>query len=137
MTPSNPSATSPMGGTPSPAYAGGSFFQRHPFLTGLAGGFLGSMLFSHLGGLGSVFGGLLTFLIIGLLIWLATRLFTGRGFAFARPGGSPAPMSVGAAAAPAPRYRGVDTAVGDADLDAFQGIHAAVQEAWGRGDLGK
>src|SRR5207237_402946 len=38
---------------------------------------------------------------------------------------------------PAPRYRGVDTTVGDADLDAFQGIHAAVQEAWGKGDLGR
>src|SRR5256885_12652158 len=31
---------------PSPAYAGGgSFFQRHPFLTGLAGGFIGSRPF--------------------------------------------------------------------------------------------
>src|ERR1700756_2400336 len=34
---------------PSPAYGGGSFFQRHPFLTGLAGGFLGSWLFGHSG----------------------------------------------------------------------------------------
>src|SRR5215467_9369631 len=31
--------------TPAPAYGGGSFFQRHPFLTGLAGGFIGSWLF--------------------------------------------------------------------------------------------
>src|ERR1700704_5322251 len=45
MTPASPSTTSPLGGAPAPAY-GGSFFQRHPFLTGLAGGFLGSMLFS-------------------------------------------------------------------------------------------
>jgi len=125
-------STSPSFGAP--AYAGGSFFQRHPFLTGLFGGFLGSMLFSHLGGLGHVFGGLLTFLIIGFLIWAAIRLFSGRGFAFA---GGPAPMSAGAAAAPRPRYRGVDTTVSDADLDAFQKIHGAVQEAWGRGDLGR
>ena len=34
---------------PSPAYGGGSFFQRHPFLTGLAGGFIGSWLFGHSG----------------------------------------------------------------------------------------
>jgi predicted lipid-binding transport protein (Tim44 family) len=134
----SPQPTNPITGAPSPAYAGGgSFFQRHPFLTGLAGGFLGSMLFSHLGGLGSVFGGLLTFLIIGLLIWAAIRLFSGRGFGYARAGSGPMPMSVGAAAAPAARYRGRDTTVGDADLDAFQAIHAAVQEAWGRGDLGR
>jgi predicted lipid-binding transport protein (Tim44 family) len=35
------------------------------------------------------------------------------------------------------RYRGRDIYVGDADLNAFQSIHAAVQEAWGRGDLGQ
>jgi len=123
------------------ALGGGSFFQRHPFMTGLAGGFLGSMLFSGLGGgiggIGHVFGGLLTVLIIGLLIFFVIRLFSGRGFSFAGAGGG-MPLSAGAAAAPAPqRYRGHDTTVGDADLTAFQGIHAAVQEAWGRGDLGK
>ena len=37
------------GAAPSPAYGGGSFFQRHPFLTGLAGGFIGSWLFGHVG----------------------------------------------------------------------------------------
>src|SRR6202008_4028057 len=37
------------GGAPSPAYGGGSFFQRHPFLTGLAGGFIGSVLFGSSG----------------------------------------------------------------------------------------
>lgn len=131
-----PSSPSPSFGSPAPAYAGGgSFFQRHPFLTGLAGGFLGSMLFSHLGGFGHVLGGLLTWLIIGGLIFFLIRLFTGRGFAFAGTGGMP--MSAGAAAAPAQRYRGRDTTVGDADLNAFQGIHAAVQEAWGKGDLGR
>jgi len=120
---------------------GGSFFQRHPFMSGLAGGFLGSMLFSSLGGgiggLGHVFGGLLTVLIIGLLIFFVIRLFSGRGFSFAGGGGA-MPRSVGAAAAPRPQqYRGVDTTVGDADLNAFQAIHSAVQEAWGKADLGK
>src|SRR5262249_46722335 len=129
-----PQSTNPVAGAPSPAMAGGgSFFQRHPFLTGLAGGFLGSMLFSHLGGFGTALGGILPFLLIGLLIFFLIRLFMGRGFGFARSGGpAPAPMSVGAAAAPAPRYRGHDTTVADADLDAFQGVHAAVQEAWSR-----
>ena len=135
MTPSNPSATSPLGGAASPAYAGGgSFFQRHPFLTGLAGGFLGSMLFSHLGGFGTGLGFLLTLLIIGGVIFFLVRLLFGSRLATA--GGGPIPRSLGAAAAPAAaRFRGRDTTVGDADLNAFQTIHAAVQEAWSRGDL--
>ena len=135
MTPTAPSTASPLGGTPAPAY-GGSFFQRHPFMTGLAGGFLGSMLFSGLGGFGHVFGGLLQFLIIGFLIFFLVRWLFGRRFAPA--GGGAMPRSVGAAAAPAAgRFRGRDTTVGDDDLNAFQSIHAAVQEAWGRGDLGR
>jgi len=135
----NPSPQSPSplgGGMSAPAYAGGgSFFQRHPFLTGIAGGFLGSMLFSHFGGFGSVLGGLMTFLIIGGLIFFLIRLFAG-GFSFAGAGGG-IPRSAGAAAAPAARFRGRDTTVGDADLNAFQSIHAAVQEAWGHGDLSR
>jgi predicted lipid-binding transport protein (Tim44 family) len=135
MNPS-PSASSPLSGATGMG-AGGSFFQRHPFMSGLAGGFLGSMLFSSFGGLGHVFGGLLTFLIIGLLIFFVVRLFTGGTRSFAGAGGA-MPRSVGAAAAPAAaRYRGTDSTVGDADLNAFQGVHATVQEAWGRGDLGR
>jgi predicted lipid-binding transport protein (Tim44 family) len=112
-------------------FGGGSFFSRHPFLTGLAGGFLGSMLFG--GGLfGHMFGGLFSLLIIGLLIFFLFRLFSGR---LAVAGGGFAPRSVGAAAAPQQNYRGRDITVGDADLNAFQSIHAAVQEAWGRTDL--
>jgi predicted lipid-binding transport protein (Tim44 family) len=134
MTPSNPSATTPLGGA-APAY-GGSFFQRHPFLTGLAGGFLGSMLFSHLGGLGTGLGFLLTLLIIGGVIFFLVRLLFGSRLATA--GGGAMPRSLGAAAAPAAaRFRGRDTVVGDADLNAFQNIHAAVQEAWSHGDLGQ
>ena len=138
MTPSNPSATSPMGGTPAPAYAGGgSFFQRHPFMTGLAGGFIGSMLFSNLGGLGTGLGFLLTLLIIGGLIFFLVRLLFGSR-RFAAAGGGAMPRSLGAAATPtAAQFRGRDTKVGDADLSSFQQIHAAVQEAWGRGDLGQ
>jgi len=122
---------------PSPAYGGGSFFQRHPFMTGLAGGFLGSMLFSHLGGLGTGLGFLLTLLIVGGLIFFLVRLLFG-GRRFAAAGGGAMPRSLGAAAAPtAAQFRGRDTKVGDADLSSFQQIHAAVQEAWGRGDLGQ
>jgi predicted lipid-binding transport protein (Tim44 family) len=136
MTPANPSATSPLGGA-APAFAGGgSFFSRHPFLTGLAGGFLGSMLFSGLGGFGHGLGFMLEILVIGFVIFFLVRLLFGRRFAPA--GGGAMPRSLGAAAAPAAvSFRGRDTTVGDADLNAFQQIHAGVQEAWSRGDLGQ
>jgi predicted lipid-binding transport protein (Tim44 family) len=134
-----PRATSPLGSA-APAVAGGSFFQRHPFLSGLAGGFLGSMLFSSLGGFGHALGGILTFLIIGVLIFLAIRLLAGlmggRGLSFAGAGAGPMPRSVGAAAAPAGNaYRGRDIGVSDSDLTEFQRIHAGIQDAWSRGDL--
>ncbi len=131
-----------------PAYGGGgSFFQRHPFLTGLAGGMIGSWLFGHAGfaasgegaAAGSMFGTLLMFLIIGLLIYFAVRLFRGRGLSNGWPGGGAGfpPRSAGAAAAPARLDRGRDITVGDEDLQRFQAIHAAVQEAWSEGDLGR
>ena len=133
-----PHATSPLSGM---GYGyGGGFFSRHPFLTGLFGGFLGSMLFRGMGGFGHVFGGLLQLLIIGGLIWFLFRLFAGRGFSAGRSwagAGGGMPGSVGAAAAPTERFRGVDTTVTDSDLEAFQAIHAAVQEAWSRGDLAR
>ena len=132
---------------PSPAYGGGSFFQRHPFLTGLAGGFIGSWLFGHSGyaadgdgaSSGSMMGMLLQLLIIGLLIYFAVRLFRGRSFSTGWRGGGPGwpPRSAGAAAAPARRDRGHDINLSDADLSAFQAIHAAVQEAWSGGDLSR
>ena len=132
---------SPLGQTmtsQSPSYsgygygAGGSFFSRHPFLTGMFGGFLGSMLFGG-GFFGHMFGGLFSLLIIGFLVFFLIRLLSG---GFASAGGGFAPRSVGAAAAPAQqRYRGRDITVSDADLNAFQSLHAAVQDAWGRADL--
>jgi predicted lipid-binding transport protein (Tim44 family) len=132
---------------PTPAYGGGSFFQRHPFLTGLAGGFIGSWLFGHSGFAadgegasgGSMLGMLLQILIIGLLIYFAVRLFRGWAFSSGSRGGGGGwpPRSAGAAAAPVRRDRGRDINVSDDDLGTFQRIHAAVQEAWSEGDLGQ
>src|SRR5215472_10989696 len=131
-------------GASSPAYGGGSFFQRHPFLTGLAGGFIGSWLFGHMGYAadgtsgGSALGMILQILIIGLLIYFVIRLFRGRALS---GGGGVAsfwpPRSAGAAAAPARRDRGRDINLSDADLNAFQELHAAVQDAWSASDLGR
>jgi predicted lipid-binding transport protein (Tim44 family) len=136
----------PMTSSPSPfapSYGGGSFFQRHPFLTGLAGGFLGSWLFGHSGYAadgasgGSAMGMLLELLIIGGLIYLAFRLFRGRAFSTAGLGRAPfsMPRSAGMAAAQARPDRGRDINLSDSDLAAFQALHAAVQEAWSAGDL--
>ncbi len=145
MTTQPKSAATQPGLAPSPAYSGGSFFQRHPFLTGLAGGFIGSWLFGHMGYAadgtsgGSALGMILQILIIGLLIYFAIRLFRSRALRSAGPRGAPfsLPRSAGAAAAPAPRDRGRDFNLADADLNAFQEIHAQVQKAWSGSDLGR
>jgi predicted lipid-binding transport protein (Tim44 family) len=133
--------------TPSPAYGGGSFFQRHPFLTGLAGGMIGSWLFGHTGfaadgeggSSGSMLGMLLQLLIIGLLIYFAVRLFRGWAYSGGSRGGGAGwpPRSAGAAAAPVRRDRGRDINVTDDDLAIFQEVHAKVQEAWSDGDIGR
>jgi predicted lipid-binding transport protein (Tim44 family) len=123
--------------TPTPGWGsnygyGGSFFSRHPFLTGMFGGFLGAWLFGG-GFFGHALGFLITIIVIGFLIRLLFGFFFGSG-GF---GGGMMPRSAGAAAAPAAnRFRGRDVGVSDADLNAFQAIHSQVQEAWSRGDLG-
>ena len=129
-------------GPTAPAYGGGGFFQRHPFLTGLTGGLIGSWLFSHGGDAadgtsgGSAIGTLLELLIIGLLIYFAVRLFRRQAFSNGWPGRAAfsMPRSLGASV-PARRDRGRDINLSDADLGAFQAIHAAVQQAWSAGDL--
>jgi predicted lipid-binding transport protein (Tim44 family) len=121
---------------------GGSFIQRHPFLTGLAGGLLGSWLFGHVanaegaGGPGSMLGTLLWLALIGLLIWLAVRLFRARAFSNGWPGAFRS-GSMGTTAGRASPFRGRDVNLPDADLDAFQRLHAAIQDAWSAGDLGR
>jgi predicted lipid-binding transport protein (Tim44 family) len=143
----------PMPGTPAqpgvaagpgyPAY-GGSFFQRHPFLTGLAGGLFGSWLFGHGAyaqgagsGAGSALSTLMWIAIIGLLIWFAVRLVRRGAFSSGWPGRTAqfVPRSAGAAGMPARFDRGRDVNLADADLESFQRLHAAVQEAWSAGDL--
>jgi hypothetical protein len=133
--PMSPSVTPQLGY----GYGGGSFFQRHPFLTGLGGGFIGSWLFSRLGWAGpgyyghSAFGTLFELLLIGGLIWLAFRWIRGRAF---YGGGAGWPAAMMPAAAGGARY-GRDINLDDADLGAFQQLHAAIQEAWSAGDLGR
>ena len=124
-----------------PPAAGGSFVQRHPFLTGLAGGLFGSWLFGHAahagsGAAGSLLGTLLWLAVLGLLIWFAIRLFRARAFSNGWPGAFRV-QSAANMAGPASRFRGRDVNLPDADLEAFQRLHAAIQEAWSAGDLGR
>jgi predicted lipid-binding transport protein (Tim44 family) len=125
-----------------------SFFQRHPFLTGLFGGFLGAGLFGMLlgnpawaadgSGLGSSMGFLLQILLIAGLAWLAFRIWRSRSAAGpgVRPmarGYEPAyagAVPAGAAANP------VEVAITPADYESWGALLAGIQDAWSRGDLG-
>ena len=143
LSPQTPSQPGYGSGPGNPA-AGGNFFQRNPFLTGLAGGIFGSWLFGHSanaegsGGGGSAFGTLLWIAIIGFLIWMAVCFLRRRSGSFARPGGGAGVIARPAGAAVAAgRDRGRDVNLADADLQSFQQLHAAIQEAWSAGDIGR
>jgi predicted lipid-binding transport protein (Tim44 family) len=125
-----------------PPYGGG-FVQRHPFLTGLAGGLFGSWLFghgaaAHGGAGGSAVGALLWIVIIVALAWFILRLLRRKALSPGWPGGTAGPMGGwGTRAAAMPADRGRDVNLADADLQAFQRLHAAVQDAWSGGDLAR
>lgn len=115
---------------PPPAAAGG---VRHPFMAGLFGGFLGAALFRHGGG----FGLILILIVLLLVVWRARGLWAGgqRGRATAPTTLFRGPMSMPRPAPPPDRGR--DIALPGADLDAFQRLHAAIQEAWSEADLAR
>jgi len=131
----------------------GGFAQNHPFLTGLAGAFLGSwlgsLLFPHwgMGGMGMGFGGMIgsifTWLIIIGLIAMLFRMFRRRSEAQTSPsfggmGYQAAPdtgyRAGGYGGGAAPRSSGT-LAVNETDYAAFEAILKAVQGAWSKGDL--
>ncbi len=140
---------SPTPGLTSPYGAQPSFAQRHPFLTGLAGGFLGSwigvLLFPHWGwgggwGFPGVIGSLFSWLFIIGLIWMAFRLFRGGGRPLTAPSfdgqgherSSYARSYGGLGGGP---VRSNTIAIDQADYEAFETILRDVQAAWSRGDL--
>lgn len=153
-----PRQTPSYGGQPGYGYGYGSFASRHPFLTGIAGGFfgswIGSLLFPHWGGYGGygyggvgVFGSLLSWLLIIGVVWFVFRLFRGRSRLMSDPdagygggyggGYGPAPYAGGGLlpggyGGPA----GAPLAIAQADYQAFETILKGVQAAWSKGDLG-
>jgi predicted lipid-binding transport protein (Tim44 family) len=136
-----------------PGYA--NYGSRHPFLTGLFGGFIGSwigsMLFPHWGmgyGVGGMFGSIFTWLILLGLIWFLFRMFRGHslGMPFSGGGGmmgsgglytsgysGMSPMSSGSAAYSQPRLASIGVA--QSDYEEFEAILKGVQQAWTNGDL--
>jgi predicted lipid-binding transport protein (Tim44 family) len=143
--------------TPRPAptapVAGGGFFQRHPFMTGLMGGFIGAGLAGMIFGsgahaaaadaspAGNMLGLLLQLALIGGLGYLAYRLFFRRRDATATPAGntsyySAEPMSGGhAAIGGGTRPAGGPVQITDADYTAFGDLLMNIQGAWSKGDL--
>jgi predicted lipid-binding transport protein (Tim44 family) len=141
----SPSAPQVAPGYRTPAYGGGGFMQRNPFMTGMLGGFLGAglagMIFGHSAmaadgsSSGSVLGMLLQFALIAGLIWLAVSLFRRRSSGMAT---APAAYagSVSAMAPPAPTARNpVEIGIVEADFTAWGILLTGIQDAWSRGDL--
>jgi predicted lipid-binding transport protein (Tim44 family) len=155
------SVTRPAPGTPGAGMAQPSFFQRHPFMTGMLGGLVGAGLIGMLfgspawaadgSGTGSAFGLILQLLIIGGLAYLAFRIWRsrsqpaaatqglGRTAGFGGLGGGTALGGQGFdGAAPAARPANpVELEVAPADYDAWSALLAGIQDAWSKGDLAK
>ncbi|GBQ68052.1 mitochondrial import inner membrane translocase subunit Tim44 [Ameyamaea chiangmaiensis NBRC 103196] len=122
-----------------PGYGRMGYANRHPFLTGFAGGFLGAGLFGLLGGHGffggmhggGFFGFLIQMLLLGLLIsWLIRRF------------GHRSPMSTGIGNQPRmPQSGGMNPGgapltITPADYQAFQQSLYDIQAAWSQQNLG-
>src|SRR3954447_11839211 len=87
---------------PATSAAQPSFFQRHPFLSGLMGGVLGAGLIDMLfgggfGGAAGLFGLLIQAALIGGLVFLVLRLVRGRA---GMPGAGLRPAYAGATPSP-------------------------------------
>jgi predicted lipid-binding transport protein (Tim44 family) len=150
---------------PGYGYGQPGFGQRHPFLTGLAGGLLGAslghMLFGGsaadyaMGGGAGALGTLLRFLLLAGLAWGAWSLFRRvmAGPRAAVPGGYGQPASYDGGYAPVSQGGGFDApapaggpsavpagpavaiAMGEGDLQAFERILSGVMAAWSRADI--
>lgn len=149
---SRPGAMAPAGMAQQPG-----FFQRNPFMAGLAGGLvgagIGSMLFGHSPAMAaasdaapgaSMLGLLLQLALIGGLAWLAYRLFAGRKaaagaaaanpYARAMPDQHVEPVMAARQQLAAPRVER-EFEPSDEDQQAFTDILLGVQKAWSDGDL--
>lgn len=139
--------------TPAPATAGGGFFSRSPFMSGLMGGLIGAGIGGMLFG-GGMFGGMhgfagfLGFLLQVFLIagvgWLLWNLFFARRMATAGgpqgyersmdPNAGQGGMGGGMGGARGPAG-GPSIPISGADFHAFEELLHGVQAAWSAHDL--
>jgi predicted lipid-binding transport protein (Tim44 family) len=149
-------AQAPKAATPAAA-AGGSFFQRNPFLSGMMGGILGAGLigmlfgggFGGFSGMAGMLGLLIQIALIGGLGYLAYRLIKGRTAAAPSPapayaGGMPrtaeppmAPrtMMPGLGGGGAVAAATASLAVAKEDFDRFESLLSGIQAAYSKADL--
>lgn len=144
-------AANPLYNTQSPSYAQPSFFQRHPFLSsfgaGLAGSWLGHMLFGSSAGhasspaggtpavdtAGSGGSGWLTILIVVAIGFFAFKFLRRSSFPPLSSGGYSNNFS--GYAAPAPFERGQDLALSSEEAHHFATALVEIQTAWSHQDL--
>ncbi len=143
-----PGASRPGLQAPAPVAQPG-FFQRNPFMAGLAGGLIGtgigSLLFGHSPALasgaeaspvGSMLGLLLQLALVGGLIWLAVRMFRGGSRAEqANPFAAPAHGHVEPSMMPAAPRVEKEFEPAAVDQQDFTDILLGVQNAWSEGNL--
>jgi predicted lipid-binding transport protein (Tim44 family) len=145
---SGPTAPVPPGYGAGPGYEPPSFAQRHPFVTGILGGiagsWLGSVMFGHssyayggMGHAGGALGSFLVLLVLGGIGWAVFRTLRHGipGFALMD---RPAAYAMGGFA-PAGGGRAPQTSLilTDRDFNAFGEALNHVQLAWGNGDLAR
>lgn len=162
MTPRTPSYSSPSYGAPSagnsfsrPAFnnARPPFAMRHPFLTGLAGGFLGAGLFGMLsghgffsgfsgagGGGGSFFGFIIQVLVIAFIINLIIKFWRKRSSGNASNGsGSTGLFGASGGASPfsgqTQQVSSQEVTLTPDDYSTFQKLLVNVQAAWSAQDM--
>jgi len=145
-----PTQTAPTTNVAQAPAAQGSFFSRHPFLTGMLGaGLFGMMFGGGFGGAAGMLGLLFQVALIGGLAYLALRFFRGR---MASAGASPQSAYAGATQRlmepPLTRNSSVPLTGGSApvtapmaitteDYSAFENLLGGIQTAYSGGDLAK
>ena len=130
-------STTPASSTATPGLTPTTPMGSHPFLSGLAGGFLGaglgSMLFGHgfMGGMGGG-GGLLPILLLLGGGYFLYRMLKGRGMSAPSPMGGYVPVAGASSVAPADA-RALD--VTEADQSAFEQLLTQIQTCWSEGNI--
>lgn len=136
------STTQPSTTAPGYGYGYGSFWNRHPFLTALAGGFfgawIGSWLFPGWGWGGMVGGSIISWILIIMVAMVLVRAFRRNAFATMGPpmqsyyGGG---WSYGGAAPASAVPLTSPLAITQQDHAEFESLLKSIQSAWSAGDI--